>query len=125
MTDETSPSYNLTLEDVVRSTQEFLLEHGNHPPTVIAEGDQQTVVTQLEGLASTCDGRAQQLFMVGFALARSGEIGVLQQVFFIFEAWSSVAEPGVPMKHLPSQDPKRTEVVMIARQTFRPPRAEV
>jgi hypothetical protein len=115
----------LTLDDVSQIARETLLAQGRHAPTVIAEDQRRAVVVQLEAMAATHEARAEQMFVLGFSLAASGEVGVLQQVFFISEAWMSIAEPGKPLEHPPSEDPKRKEVLLIARQVLKPPTHEV
>lgn len=125
MRDEQHQSPPFTLEAVTRIAQGILLERGSHTPTVIVEGDQRRIGVQLDSPAPTHEGRAQQMFRIGLALAQSGEVGVLQQVFFISEAWLSSAAPGERFKQLPSQDPQRKEVVMIAHRVLRPPSDEV
>jgi hypothetical protein len=50
--------------------------------------------------------RQEQLLFAGLALAITGEVGALQQAFFISEGWMSVAEPDQPIATLPSQDPQ-------------------
>src|ERR1700710_2813748 len=106
MPQETRKSPPLTLADVTHIAQEELLARGSHVPTVIIEGDQHTVAARIEPIASTREGRAQQMFFLGFSLAQSGEVGVLHQVFFISEAWLSRSETGKPLEQPPSQDPQ-------------------
>ncbi len=104
---------SLTLEDIARIAKEVGMEHGGHVAMIVAEGSRRSVVGQLPEFAGTHEGRARQMFAAGFTLAKSGEIGVLRQVFFVSEAWMSAAKegklPGVP----PSQDPNRKEVLII------------
>ena len=121
MPNETPKPVPLTLESVARNARANLLRRGNHPPTLIAEGDRKTIGTQIEALAPTHPDRAQQLFVLGLALAQSGEVGVLQQVFFIAEAWMSAEDP---QKIRPAQDPQRKEVMLVSRHVIRPPRDE-
>lgn len=124
MPDE-KPSTSLTLEAVARRSQETLLVDGRHTPTLIAEGNRQTIISVIDSFAAVQERRSQQMFSLGLALAQSGEVGVLHQVFFISEAWMSTADVDKPLKHPPSQDPKRKEILMIARRAFAPPASEV
>ncbi|MEO8391726.1 MAG: hypothetical protein ABI700_01920 [Chloroflexota bacterium] len=125
MPEETRNAPPLTFADVIQKTQENLLTRGSLAPTVIAEGDHQRVMVKLEPIAPTYEGRSHQMFFLGLMLAQSGEVGVLQQVFFISEAWMSVRELGQPLEQPPSQDPQRQEVVIVAHHTLRPPTTEV
>lgn len=101
-----------------------MIQDGYHVPTLIAEGDKQPIITAVEPFAKTHEGRAQQLFVLGFTLAQLGEIGVLQQVFLITEAWMSVAQDGELPDVAPSQDPQRKEILVVSRQQVRPPKTE-
>lgn len=121
MPDEIPKSAPLTLEAVAHNAKANLLRRGNHPPTLIAEGDRKTLDIQVEPLAPTHPDRAQQLFGLGLVLAQSGEVGVLQQVFFIAEAWMSTANP---QRVRPAQDPQRQEVLLVSRHILRPPKDE-
>ena len=47
----------------------------------------------------------------GVELAQSGEVGEVEQVIYVCEAWSS--PPRTPFIR-PSQDPNRTEVLLIS-----------
>lgn len=76
----------LTLETAAQLAREQTLAKGVHLPTLIAEGTQGRVVTQFEPRPTT-EARAQQTFLLGLGLAHTARIGVLQQAFFIFEAW--------------------------------------
>lgn len=108
------PQPHLTLKDVANTAKTVTLNAGGHSPTVISEGDLKTVIMPLEPLAPTHEGRFQQLFLLGVALAKSGDIGVLYQVFFISEAWMSIAADDAPPASQPSQDPNRKEVLIIS-----------
>jgi len=59
------------------------------------------VIAQIEPLATTHPERAQQMFFLGLALAQSGEVVFCKQVFFISEAWMSIAEPGKALEYRP------------------------
>lgn len=120
MPNETRNSALFTLAEVSRIAQENVLTYGKHAPTVIAEGDRRTLIVQIDPLAPTHAGRAEQMFVLGLTLAASGEVGVLQQVFFVSEAWMSIAEPGKPLELPPSEDPQRREVLMIAQHVLKP-----
>lgn len=104
----------LTLQEVTRLAQEVILREGAQLPTVIAEGSEQTAITQIAYLAGTHEERAQQLFVAGFMLAQSRLVGRLEQVFLIAEGWMSQAEEGKPPEYPPSRDPRRKEILFIS-----------
>ena len=104
----------LTLKEIARVAQEMTLQRGGHVPLLMVQGDQQMLMLPMTELAETHEERAGQMFMIGLMLANSGEVGVLQQVFFITEGWLSVVENGKLPDTPPSQDPKRQEVLTIA-----------
>ena len=102
-----------TIEEVVSIAQEVLLEHGNHVPTIIVEGEKGPVINQLVPFPETHEGRRERLFIAGLMLAQSGRVGNLKQVFFISEGWMSLADETGPPQAPPSQDPDRIEVLQI------------
>jgi hypothetical protein len=107
------PPKRLTFEEVTRQARETTLEHGGHVPMLIVEGSEQTVIVRIEDLASDSEGRRRQMFELGFTLAQKDLLGMLDQVFFICEAWMSQAtdkEGTMP----PSEDPKRKEIMLIS-----------
>jgi hypothetical protein len=108
------PTLPLTLAEVTRRAREVAETLGNHTPTVIAQGRGEAVMGQLQHLGETHQERCQQMFISGYILGNSGELKALEQVFLICEAWLSQVEPGSEMDVLPSQDPKRIEVLIIS-----------
>lgn len=108
---ENSPS-RPTLEIVTQLARESLLRDGNHVPTLIAQGSLNFIVAGLEDLDNTHEGRVRQMGFVGFALGQRDEIGTLEQVYFISEAWMSTGKGKMP-DHPPSEDPSRKEVLII------------
>ena len=60
------------------------------------------------------------MLSAGYALAQSGEVGDLRQVFFISEGWMIVGEEGKPpVSPRPSEDPKRMEVLVVSNLSAR------
>jgi len=109
----------LSLEKVIHLAKEVTLRDGRHIPTVIADGNIQTAIAQLVELAETHQGRVRQMFITGFALAQSGQVGALKQVFFISEAWMSMVHERKLPDHPPSQDPNRKEILFISNLKVR------
>lgn len=110
----------LTLGDVAQMAKEAALSSGGHSPTLIAEGQQQTVITVVEPIGASFAERERQLFLLGYLLAQQGVVGVLQQVFFISEAWMSLVPDGKAPDVLPSQDPQRKEVLIVTQYIPKP-----
>jgi hypothetical protein len=104
----------LNLEEIARIAKEAALKQGWHMPMVIVEGSKKSFGVALEGFPETHEGKARQMFSLGFFLARKGGVGELEQVFFISEGWMSIAEEGKPLEMRPSKDPKRKEVLVIS-----------
>lgn len=100
---------------VVNTAKETALKFGNHIPTLLIEGNRESVFVQLQNVPDTHDGRVQQMFTLGLTLAHEGIIGTLKQVFYISEAWMSVPQDGKLPDVRPSQDPKRVEVLIIVQ----------
>ena len=104
----------LTLTEVATAAKNVALVSGGHHPTAIIEGEGGTLAIQIDPLAPTFEGRAQQFFLIGHAIAQTGEVGVLQQTFFISEGWMSSSQEGKPPTIPPSQDPQRQEVLIVS-----------
>jgi hypothetical protein len=114
-----------SLEEVVEIAQEVILEHGNHVPTIIVQGEKGSAINQLVPFPETHEGRQERMFIAGLMLAQSGRIGDLKQVFFISEAWMSAADEDGPPRIPPSQDPKRIEVLIITHLEVEDQRTEL
>lgn len=101
------------------------MRDGHHAPTLIIDGSARPVIVQIDGLAPTFEGRVQQMFVAGQALARDGGAGRLRSVYFVTEAWLSHAQDGKLPDVPPSQDPQRKEVLIVDRVEVRPRRTRV
>lgn len=107
-----------TLEAVAQRAKDLTLIHGEHPTTLMLEGERQMITTLLSEVAPTHEQRLLQLYAAGRLLAEQNIIGVLQQVFFISEAWVRKlhnAPPDVPMRNLP-----RTEALIVSQMVLQP-----
>lgn len=103
----------ITFELVTQLAQEVLLRDGFHAPTLLVDGSANPVAIQIDQLAPTFEGRAQQMFVAGQTLAHTGSAGRLRGVYFVSEAWLSQAQDGRPPSMRPSKDPQRKEVLMV------------
>ena len=110
------PPSGLTLEIVAQRVSESTLEHGGHQPTLMIEDtENQLAILQFGNLPDTFAEREQQMFATGFALAQSGSIGTLKQMFFVTEGWMSLMTGDKAPERRPSQDPDRQEVLLITQ----------
>lgn len=114
MREHPDPPYQFDLDVVTRLVKEVTLQAGGHTPTVFFDSQQGTGMVQIPDFADTHTARAQQMFSIGFALAQTGRYRALNQIFLVSEAWMSVNPQGLPLDHLPSEDPNRKEILMIA-----------
>lgn len=113
MTVERTPG-SYSFEELTRIAKEVTLSYGYHIPTLVVQGDEEPVVVQIPSLPPTHEERLRMMFTAGSALAESGALTSLKEVFFISEGWMSVAaEDGLP-EVPPSQDPQRREVLIVS-----------
>lgn len=104
----------ISIENIAYLAKETALEYGGHVPTVIAVGESGPLIGQFPDLPGTHAGRKDLMRQSGYALARSGAVRDLRQVFFISEAWVSAAkQPGEPPIQ-PSLDPARIEALIVS-----------
>src|SRR5579859_2383557 len=103
-----------TLTEIIEMAEEVLLREGQHMPTVMVIGSKKTAMLRLSDLPDTHAGRARRMFSAGRSIAREGVVGKLQQIYFISEGWMSTGEKGKMPDKVPSQDPKRVEVLLIS-----------
>jgi|SRR5579871_1286983 len=104
----------MTTQEIAALAQQVLLKDGVHAPTVIVEGTRRATAYTLRSFPRTADGRRAALRAVGERMARSGGLGDLVRVFFISEGWMSLAKSGQIPPMPPSQDPERTEVLIVS-----------
>ena len=93
------------IADVAKS---IFLRDGYHAPIVIANGTKGGRAVLLEQFGDTADARIKDMFSAGALLAQKGNIGELELIVFVSEGWM-----GTNITILPSQDPKRREVLLI------------
>jgi hypothetical protein len=112
--EQSQPPRSPTLEEIAEMSRRVLLKDGYHSTMLIVEGSKNGIVVQLQEVGSTYDERRLQMFLIGMRLAAEGEIGVLQQAFFISEAWMS-SSTHQPPNVRPSEDPRRQEVLLVSQ----------
>jgi len=86
----------------------IFLQDGYHAPIVITKGTKGKRVVLLEQFGDTADERVKDMFYAGAMLADKGNIGELELIVFVNEAWMSRN-----LDVLPSLDPKRIEVLLV------------
>jgi hypothetical protein len=86
----------------------IFLQDGYHAPIVVTKGTKGGRVVLMEQFGDTADERVKDMFYAGAMLAQKGNIGELELIVLVNEAWM-----GRNMDVLPSLDPKRIEVLLI------------
>jgi len=84
------------------------LKDGYHAPIIFAKGTTGKVAIQLANFGATASERELDMLNAGTWLACTQNVGELDLIVFVNEAWMS-RNPEV----LPSLDPKRIEVLLI------------
>jgi hypothetical protein len=96
------------VQKVADLAKSIFLRDGFHAPIVITKGTKGGRAVLLEQFGDTADERIKDMFYAGAMLADKGNIGELELIVFVSEAWM-----GTNMYVLPSQDPKRIEALMV------------
>jgi len=96
------------VQKIADFAKKLFMEDGYHAPIVLAKGTKGNRVVLLEQFGDTADERVKDMFYAGAMLADKGNIGELELIVFVNEAWM-----GRNMDVLPSLDPKRIEVLLI------------
>ena len=96
------------VQKIADFAKQIFLQDGYHAPIVIAKGTKGNRVVLLEQFGSTADERVKDMFYAGAMLADKGNIGELELIVLVNEAWM-----GRNIDVLPSQDPKRIEVLLV------------
>jgi hypothetical protein len=86
-----------------------MFKFGSHTPTLFVQGTKDKVVMQLPFGEDNLE-RIEIMTQAGIQLGKSGQIGDVEMVVFVDEAWVSPAR--TPYVR-PSEDPDRMEVLLI------------
>jgi len=84
------------------------LQDGYHAPTVFVKGTDKKAAIQLVRFGATAGERELDMLNAGTWLACTHNVGELELIVFVSEGWM-----GTNLEVLPSQDPKRIEVLLI------------
>jgi hypothetical protein len=97
-------------DEILTLAKDSMVKLGGVPPTLFVLGAKhKTYMLLPEG--ETLPERVHIMTQAGVQLAKSGEVGEVEQVVYVSEGWAS--PPRTPFLR-PSQDPNRTEVLVIS-----------
>ena len=96
------------VKEIIDIAKQLMLRDGYHAPMVFAKGTKSKVVVVLESFGNTADERVGDMLNAGAMVADKRNIGELEQIVLVNEAWMSRN-----VEVMPSQDPKRIEVLVI------------
>ena len=106
----------MSLNDVAKRAKETLLKTGGHFPTILAHGSRSQAMIIFADFPQGSEKKMKAMFGAGAKLGSEKEMkkrfGILEQVFFISEAWMNMPKKGVKFIQ-PSKDPKRIESLII------------
>jgi len=88
--------------------KQVFLKDGHHAPMVFVKGTTTKAAIQLARFGATASERELDMLNAGTWLACKHNVGELELIVFVSEAWM-----GTNLDVLPSQDPKRIEVLLI------------
>jgi len=96
------------VEIIAGIAKALMLRDGYHMPIVFVKGTNSDVAIGLRSFGETNEERVQDLLQVGIKTAVECNVGELELIVLVNEAWMS-SNPEV----LPSQDPERKEMLMV------------
>lgn len=103
----------IDIEEIIRLAKDYVLRHGDHPPTLYVHGTVDNAALPFYAFPDVHEKKILFLAHAGKQLAESGKIGMVTEVFFISEAWISMAKKDGSFIQ-PSRDPDRKEVLIIS-----------
>jgi len=96
------------LKEIIDIAKKLMLRDGYHAPMVFAKGTKCNVIVALEIFGNTAEERVEDMVNAGAMLADKRNVGELEQIVLVNEAWI-----GKNLDVMPSQDPNRIEVLTI------------
>ena len=99
----------MDMEKIVQVAKWIALKQGYHAPMLFLDGTIAKAPMILEQFPNEHEDKIKYLYVTGKHFSKKHEIGTLNKVFFIMEAWM-----GTNLAIRPSRDPKRIEVLLIA-----------
>jgi len=97
------------IKEIIANAKQHMLRDGYHKPMVFAKGTSGKVAVVLEIFGNTAEERAKDMMCVGAMVADRQNVGELELVVLVNEAWM-----GRNVEVMPSQDPQRIEVLTIS-----------
>src|SRR5437870_3593797 len=97
------------MEKIVQVAKWIALKQGYHAPMLFLDGTIAKAPMILEQFPDEHEDKIKYLYVTGKHFSKKHEIGKLNKVFFVMEAWM-----GTNVAIRPSRDPKRIEVLFIA-----------
>ena len=101
------------VEQIIRLAKKLVLEMGYHEPILFVKGSKSKFVLNFKEFGDTSEQRERNMLNAGATLAYKHNVGELEALVFVNEAWM-----GTNINVLPSKDPNRIEVLLI--NTFDP-----
>jgi hypothetical protein len=95
------------IAEIIAKAKQLMLRDGYHAPMVFAKGTNGKVAVVLESFGNTAEERAKDMMYAGAMVADRHNVGELELVVLVNEAWMS-------KNVMPSQDPNRIEVLTIS-----------
>jgi len=101
------------MEKIVQVAKWIALKQGYHAPMLFLDGTIAKAPMILEHFPDEHEDKIKYLYVTGKHFSKKHEIGTLNKVFLVMEAWMATIPTDEPYIR-PSQHPKRTEVLIIA-----------
>jgi len=95
------------MADIVAQAKSWVLRYGSHPTILLVNGTRENRYIYLPDFPN--EQKITFMFGVGKRKAELGNVGSLNKLFLIMEAWQ-----GKNITIRPSQDPNRIEVLVIS-----------
>jgi len=96
------------VKEIIDIAKQLMLRDGYHAPIVFVKGTKCKAAVALECFGNTADERAKDMLYAGAMVADKHNVGELELIVFVNEAWM-----GKNVDVMPSLDPKRVEVLVI------------
>jgi len=99
--------------EMVQMAKLIAVKQGYHAPMLFLDGTIAKAPMLLEQFPNEHEEKIKYLYFAGNQFSKKHEIGTLNKVFLVMEAWMATLPTDEPYIR-PSQHPKRTEVLLIA-----------
>jgi len=96
------------VKEIADIAKQLFLQDGYHVPMIFVKGTMGKVFFPLAHFGETADRRELDMLNAGTTLACKRNVGNLELIVFVCEAWM-----GTNINVLPSQDPNKTEVLQV------------